>query len=170
MREQLQAEHVNRWDPTPDEVGDGHLTGWFLFESSNMPSHNWMGVEDFRAAVPVARFGNARFYHGTFFLPLVAGGVLGQEGFHEEHLPHPDMARAENYMKRGLALNPQMWPAAIELGNFALKRHQRDEAIAQYQRVFGSKFLTDDIRHEVQHQIDQVRAGSDKPMRNPALE
>jgi tetratricopeptide (TPR) repeat protein len=171
LREQLDAGGIHEWDPTPDQVGDGHITGWLIYRASSLPVNNWHNVELLRNIAPTARRGNAFFYHGTFFLPKIAAGTLNWNAFRLLEEKGGDRKLAESYFQRVVKLNPEAVPAWIELANFALERNQREQSLDLYQQAFVNEKHNPDVRADIARQIDLVKANpTAPPMRNPSKE
>jgi hypothetical protein len=79
LRQQMKAEKLKEWQPTPEQVGDGYVTGWLLIGAQGLPVHDWYGMPALREAQPVERRGNVLIYHGRFYLPKYASRVMSNE-------------------------------------------------------------------------------------------
>jgi tetratricopeptide (TPR) repeat protein len=172
-REQMRANNVRDWEPAPDQVAGGYLSGWFIFQSDSMPALNWRHIEVFRDITPTARFGNAFLYHGRFYLPYMAGGILNHQGLRLLQEKGGDKVKAEQYLKRGVQLDPEATSAFIELGNFALLRKDKPEAIRLYNAAIKAEIRSEGVRQAIRDHIAQVEShpvGEIPPMRRPNLE
>jgi tetratricopeptide (TPR) repeat protein len=173
FKQQLDANGIHDWDPTPDQVGDGHITGWMLVRAPSLPVNNWHGAEILRNLTPTDRRGDLLIYHGTFYLPQLAAGTLTWNAFRLLEEKGGDPKLAESYFQRAVKLNPEIVPAWIELGNFALRRHQRDQALNLYQQALLNETHSPDVRADIAKQIALVKNSTSKeipPMRSPAEE
>lgn len=81
---------------------------------------------------------------------------------------------AEQHLSKAIALDPDSAAAAIELGNFALQRHQTEQALHWYELARKDVAAEDtDLLPDIERQIQSVRAdtsGTAVPMRNPMKE
>jgi hypothetical protein len=173
LKEHMMAEGVHDWDPTPDQVGDGHITGWMVWRASSLPVNNWHEVESMRDIAPTARFGNVFLYHGTFYLPAVAAGTLNWNAARLMEEKGGDRKLAERYLMRVVQLDPEAVSAWVELGNFALERHEKQAALEDYARALNNEKHDPDVRADIERQIAVVKASTSPdiaPMRNPNKE
>ncbi|AFL89862.1 hypothetical protein Terro_3648 [Terriglobus roseus DSM 18391] len=173
VREQMKAQGIHEWEPTPEQVADGYVTGWFVNRAPWLPEQNWKHIEIFRNVTPTARVGNVFFYKGRFYLPFVAGGVINRQAFRLLQEKDGDRARAEAYFKRGVQLDTEATGAFIELGNFALLRKDKDGALAQYRAAVNAEKESETVRQAIRDHIRTVEAhsiGEVAPMRRPNME
>ncbi|SEC22698.1 tetratricopeptide repeat protein [Terriglobus roseus] len=173
VREQLKAQGVREWEPTPEQVADGYVTGWFVSRAPWLPAQNWKHIEIFRNVTPVARVGNVFFYKGRFYLPFMAGGVINRQAFRLLQEKDGDRAKAEAYFKRGVQLDPEATGAFIELGNFALLRKDKSGALTHYRAAVNAEKDSETVRQAIRDYIKTVEAhpvGEVPPMRRPSLE
>jgi Dolichyl-phosphate-mannose-protein mannosyltransferase len=173
LHEQLQAGGVKQWEPQPEEIGNGEFKGWLCLRAPGMALRDWHEMPTMRNVQPTARFGNLLLYHGDFQLPRLAAGILS---FRALHLMEPgtDQKLIEQYLQRSIALDPEYAPAAIELGNFALRRGESNQALHWYELARKDAADEPDVLTDVQQQIQKVKsapAGTLVPvLRNPAKE
>ena len=173
LREQLEANGVHAWEPAPEQVADGYLTGWFVFSAPILPLRNWKHIEVFRNLTPAARIGNAAIYRGRFYLPFVAGSILNGQAMRLLQLKNGDRAKAEQYLKRGVQLDPEATGAFIELGNLALLRKDKPEALRLYRAAVIAEQDSEGVRQAIREHIALVEAkpvGEVAPMRRPNQE
>ncbi len=174
MREELQANGIKRREPKPDEVANGYISGWQIVEGPGLPVKNWKGVEALRDIQPTARFGNAFLYHGTFYMPIVAAGILQGEAMHQLHLKNGDRTLAEDYMHRAVKMAPDDASTSWrELGNFALGRRDNAEALRCYRLAIHAEKDDASVRNLIQQQINLVErspAGTVPAMPDPYRE
>jgi hypothetical protein len=126
-----------------------------------------------RSVQPTARFGNLLLYHGNLPLPRVAASILRFRALHTMDQAGTDQKLIEQYLLRSIALDPDSAPAAIELGNFALGRHETEKALQWYALAEKDAAQQPDILLDVERQIERVKAGppgSVSALRNPAKE
>jgi 4-amino-4-deoxy-L-arabinose transferase-like glycosyltransferase len=173
FEQQLKAEGVTRWDPRPEEVSSGNVTGWVCVGGPKLAERNWDGMPALRNVQPAARFGNLLIYHGTFYLPKFAAGTLTRRAIRMIYVEHGDKKLAEQYLLTAIALNPKSTSVAVELGNLSLQRKDRDKALEWYQLAWNDADSSPDVRGDIARQIDLVKTASLeklKSMRNPNQE
>jgi tetratricopeptide (TPR) repeat protein len=122
---------------------------------------------------PTDRIGNVFVYHGRFYLPRYAAGVLRRRADRLLEEKNSDKVLAEKYYLRAAELNPESTSSLVELGNFAAERGERERALNWYERAWKSSDDDRVIQTDIQRQIDLVKAsapGKIAPMRNPSLE
>lgn len=170
MREQLLAEHVPEWKPTPEEVKDGYISGWFIFEAPNMPLENWRHIEVFRTLTPTARIGNAALFHGRFYLPYGCGGILIRQAMLELDKPNGDRKKTELYLRRGVAMNDESTDAFVELSNFALEHQDKAERLKMLHAALKAEIQSEEVRQVIREKITAVEKGDATPMRRVRLE
>ncbi len=174
MREHLKSVGIERWEPKPEEVADGHLNAWFIFDAPGLPTKNWEHIEPLRDATPVARLGNVFIYHGSFYMPIVAAGIIEHEALLQINLKDGDCVLAERYFQSAAQLAPDDASSSWrELGNFAVLRGENDEALRYYRLAIHAEKDSPMIRGLLQHQIDlveQSHGGKVAPMRDPKAE
>ena len=173
MREQLAADGVKPWEPAPEQVADGYLSGWFVFRAAYLPAQHWKHIEVLRAATPAARVGDAVIYRGRFYLPFAAGSILIHQGIRLLDEKGGDRVKAERYLARGVQLDPEATGAFIELGNLALLRKDKPEALRLYRAAVKAEQDSEGVRQAIRDQIatvDAHAAGDAAPMRRPNQE
>ena len=174
LHEQLQAGGVKSWEPQPKDIGNGEFDGWIGVRAPTLSLRNWHDMPSMRNVQPAARFGNLLIYHGNFQLPRLAAAILRFRALHTMDQVGTDQAMIEQYLQRSIALDPDSAPAAIELGNFALRRRENQQALRWYELAQKDAATEPDILADVQQQIQRVKsapAGTLVPtLRNPAKE
>jgi hypothetical protein len=158
MREQLLAEHVPEWKPTPEEVKDGYISGWFIFEAPSMPLDNWRHIEVFRTLTPTARIGNA------------ALDILIRQAMLEIDKPNGDREKAELYLRRGVTMNDESTDAFVELSNFALEHNDKAERLKMLHAALKAEIQSEEVRQVIREKIAAVEKGDATPMRRVRLE
>jgi hypothetical protein len=173
LHEQLQSAGVKPWEPKPEEIGNGDLNGWLCVRASQIALRDWHDMPAMRNVEPTARFGNLLLYHGDFPLPRVAASILRFRALHTMDEAGADQKLMEQYLLRSIALDPDSAPAAIELGNFALRRGEKQKALDWYGLAQKDSAQQPDILMDVERQIQMVSnapPGTVPPLRNPAKE
>lgn len=173
LKQHLKAEGIHPWEPLPEQVGDGHITGWMVVRGSSMPVDHWKHVEAMQKAVPVARFGDAFIYHNTFYLPTVASGILTRNAMRLLEIKGGDRKLAERYLQRAVELDAESSGSWIELANFALERHERDKALKLFESALANEKDDEDVRVDIRKQIALIKSnptGEIPAMRNPNKE
>lgn len=171
MLEQREAEHIPLFEPRPDDVKDGYLDGWFITNLPQMPEENWKHVEIFKTLTPTARFGNAAVYHGRFYLPNLCGNILIGQSMRELYSKeNGDRVKAEQYLRRGVQMNPENPSAFVELANFALERKDKAEALQMLQSAVKAETNSEAMRSFYLKCIANVRAGDLRRIRRPNME
>ncbi len=124
------------------------------------------------SAAPVARFGNLFVYHGTFYLPGLVACDSYWAAVNKMYAPKPDLAEAERLFRQSLKLDPSPYFPYIDLGNLALARGARDEALREYQEALR-RAPNDVLAQPVKAQIERVAASPQSKvpeLRDPMLE
>jgi hypothetical protein len=151
----------------PERTGTIFCDAYFL-----APSLYW-DRPALRKATPVARFGNAFVFRGTFYVPGLAAASMYWRGIEKLYAEKPDEAAAEKAFLRSVELDPTAYFVHIQLGNLYLKRGDRERAQQAYSDALkfignGSQF-----RSQLEEQIQRVSAGnlaSMTPLRDPYME
>jgi hypothetical protein len=175
LREQLKAAGVKRWEPQPEEITNGDLNGWIAIRAPNVALRNWYAMSTLRNVEPTARFGNLLLYHGDFLLPRVTARILGFRAILMLDEAGSDKKLVEQYFLKAITLDPNSAIAAIELGNFALGRHETEQALHWYELARKDAAIDNpDVLVEVERQIQLVRSAPlgtpPPPLRNPGKE
>lgn len=144
----------------------------FVWPGDFAPSPYWDRAA-LREATPVARFGNAFVFRGTFYMPGHAASSMYWRGITKLYGEKPDEAAAEKAFLRSVELDPTAYFVHIQLGNIYLKRGDRDRAVQAYADAL--KFVGSDakIREELEQQIQRVSSGNlanVTPLRDPFME
>jgi hypothetical protein len=174
LHEQLQAGGVKPWEPQPQEIGNGDFNGWLCLRAPGMALRDWHEMPALRNVQPTARFGNLLLYHGDFHLPRLAAGILRFHALITMDQAGVDQKMIEQYLQRSIVLDSESAPAAIELGNFALRRGETHQALQWYELARKDAADEPDILTDVEQQIERVKSepiGTLVPvLRNPAKE
>ena len=173
FEEESKAAGLSRWEPKPEEVANGNITGWICARAPTLAERDWYAMPALRNVQPAARFGNLLIFHGTFYLPRVAAGALSRRAMRMIYVENGDRKLAEQYLASAISLDPKATSVAVELGNFSIGRKDRGKALEWYRLAWKDADTSPDLRTDIQRQIDLTSdAAPDqlKPMRNPSLE
>ena len=145
---------------------------FFVGRIALIPSPFW-DRPSFRAATPIARFGNLFVYQGTFSLPGDVGAFYYFDGIEKLYADKPDVAAAEKDLQQSVEIDPTAYFAHIELANLLLKRGARAEALHQYMQALQYAPADPQIRQPIEAQIARFTTQPPReipPLRNPFLE
>ena len=173
LREQLTAAGVKQWEPQPEEISNGDLNGWLALRAPNVALRNWYAMPTMRNVEPAARFGNLLLYHGDYLLPRVTARMVRFRALHMLDEAGSDKKLVEQYLLKAIALDPDSAIAAIELGNFALGRHETEQALRWYELARKDAAAENpDVLAAVEQQIQVVKStpSGAPPLRNPVKE
>jgi hypothetical protein len=144
---------------------------FFVGRIALIPSPFW-DRPAFRAATPVARFGNLFVYQGTFSIPADVGAYYYFDGIEKLYADKPDVVAAEKQLQLSVDADPSPFFAHIELANLKLRRGARAEALQEYSRALQYAPADPQIREPIEAQIQKVKdsAGDIPALRNPFME
>jgi tetratricopeptide (TPR) repeat protein len=163
------------WNSKEGEAGDASdtVSGTFLLSASFLAPYPWYDYAAFRAATPVARFGNLLVFRGTFNIPWMRARNLYYRALKAIDSPADDTASAERFLAEAVERYPQGYAAALELGNLLARRGARAEAIRAYEIAHSNAPPDDGVRALLERQIARVAAEppeSVPPLRDPWVE
>ena len=164
---------MKQWQPQPEEISNGDLNGWLALRAPNVALRNWYAMPTMRNVEPTARFGNLLLYHGDFLLPRVTAGIVRFRAIHMLDESGSDKKLVEQYLLKAIALDPNSAIAAIELGNFALGRHETEQALHWYELARKDAAAENpDVLAAVEREIQVVKSAPSgaPPLRNPVKE
>jgi tetratricopeptide (TPR) repeat protein len=125
------------------------------------------------STAPAARFGNLFVYRGTFYLP----GLLASDSYwaaiNKMYAPKPDLAEAERLFRQSVQLDPAAYFVYIDLGNLALGRGAREEALSQYQEALHrapNKILSRPVEEQIQRFSGTTATSQIPSLRDPNIE
>jgi hypothetical protein len=152
------------------------MSGTFIigaFELSQ--SLFWDVGKNFREATPVARIGNLFVYSGTFPAshPAQARALYFQAMRSKLYTDKPDVAGGIKMLSQSVALDPQAFFVALELGNQYVKVGDREGALRAYRIAKENAPASDSISELLARQIERVQAeplAQIQSLRNPGLE
>ena len=127
----------------------------------------------FRDATPIARFGNLFVFRGSFKFPEFRNLQLTMRARNKIYTAEPDIEGAIKLLSEAVAINPQNFSNAIELGNQYLKLGNREQALRAYRLAKEnapaeneiSELLTRQIKRVTTEPLEQI-----SPLRNPRIE
>jgi len=133
----------------------------------------WWNTNSLRAASPVARFGNVFVYRGTFDMSGSAARNLYFAALSKEYVGKPDLKAAEELLGESVQADPSAFFAYIELGNLALKRGAREDALRAYANALSRAPEERSVRQPIEEQLHRVSTeglNGVSILRNPSLE
>ena len=133
----------------------------------------WWDTAALRDATPVARFGNVFVLHGHFHVPGLAAGAVYWEAAKKLYAEKPDYTVAEELFRKSATLDPAAYFVFIDVGNLALRRGVREEALQAYSSALQHAPNEPLIQNPIREQIEKLRRSPDgkiPPLRNPYME
>lgn len=165
---------VHSYGSTEDAANTStDFTGTFIVSTIDIALTRRDDYAVLRNAKPVARFGNMLVYRGTFHLPEWRAWCLYMQGLNALYANTPDYAEAERLFEKVLELRPMMVGSAVDLGNLAAKRGDRQTALRGYRIARDYTSLEDGTRARLEQQIAQLATSDPRslaPVRNPWME
>ncbi len=162
-------------DPKRDEerAANPLTTGTIFAGRWSLSEKPYWDVPVLRAATPAARFGNLFVYHGTFYLPGMAASDRYYNGLVKLYADKPDPVEAERLFRQSAELDPNAFFVHIEIGNLALARGSREEALAAYRAALehcpvkhpNHAAIEEQIRRFSTEPLSQI-----SPLRDPNVE
>jgi tetratricopeptide (TPR) repeat protein len=157
-----------------DDLSDSDMISGTVFISAKAlslePIYDYAAL---RQAQPVARFGNLLIFHGTFHLPWLRATNRLARALEILSSEQKDVAAAERLLTESIALYPQDYRVALELGNLLAARGARQEAIRAYELARSNAPRGDKMVDLLTRQIDQITIEPSEqvpPLRNAWLE
>jgi tetratricopeptide (TPR) repeat protein len=127
----------------------------------------------FRDATPIARFGNLFIFRGTFKFPEFRNTSLAVRARNKIYTAEPDIEGAIKLLTEAVAVNPQNFSNAVELGNQHLKLRNREEALRAYRSARENAPTDSEISKLLARQIERLSTEpleQISPLRNPRVE
>ncbi len=127
----------------------------------------------FQDATPIARFGNLLVFRGTFKFPEFRNISLSMRARNKIYTAEPDIEGAIKLLNEAVAVNPQNFSNAVELGNQYLKVGNREEALRVYRIAKENAPANSEISELLTRQIERVATEpleQISPLRNPKVE
>lgn len=168
-RRGIRVRSLNVQGNDPSDV----VTGTFFIGAQELAPSQLYDKAAFRRAEPIERTGNLLIFRGTFSLPWLRARTLYLRAKQALYSEANDAATAEHLLTEVVALYPQDYSAAIELGNLLAKRGARNEAIRAYQIAKSHAPSGDKIILLLTRQIELITANPSEsvpPVRNPKAE
>jgi hypothetical protein len=162
-------------DPKRDEVrlNSPTLSGTFIMSTWTLSKRLWWDSPQLRAATPVARFGNAIVFRGTFALPGEQAPTKYFLADLKLYAEKPDLEAAERLLRQSAAIDPTAFFVNIELGNVCLKRGLREDALRAYTSALAKAPNDSALRRSIEEQMRRVTTQPLEQipaLRNPQLE
>jgi tetratricopeptide (TPR) repeat protein len=149
------------------------VSGTYIIGAKLLAHKLWWDEPAFRAATPVARFGNLFVFRGTFNAPEIKARSLYYDAIDEVYTAKPDTEKAIELLSQSVTIDPKAFFVALELGNQYLKVGKREEALRAYKIAQDNAPMSDEISKLLAHQIERVTTESLEqisPLRNPEVE
>ena len=147
--------------------------GVVIIDGKFMDRRLWWNIDSVRAAQPVARFGNVFVYRGAFDVSGSAARNLYFTGIRKEYSREPDLKAAEELLNESVQADPSAFFVYTELGNLALRRGAREEALRAYTNALNHAPEERSVRQPIEQQLRRVSTedlSGISPLRNPQLE
>jgi tetratricopeptide (TPR) repeat protein len=157
QRRRVRVRAAGTWGEEANYVpppGTRDATGVFFVSAAGMMRNPDLAI--FSQIPPTDRIGNLLIYRGTFHVPWLWQNSLTARAIRILHLPDPNWDRAEAYLRQALDLNPNHFPALLQLGNVMLRRSRRAEAIEFYERARRQVALGTPVQGILTRQIDRL--------------
>lgn len=148
-------------------------SGTIMIDSRFISRRLWWDMPSLREAVPAARFGNLLVFRGTFSLPTQSAAGLYFAARAKIFDANPDYAAAERLLRQTVSLDPNVFFADIEIGNLALKRGSREDALRAYSVALEHAPNDRVLRQSIQDQINRVSSeplDHIRDLRDPGME
>jgi len=162
-----------------DRKRDGPLaelperSGTILIDAGQLvPSPYWDRAA-LREATPVARFGTAFVFRGTFYMPGHAASSMYWRGIEKLYGEKPDEAAAEKAFRKSVELDPRAYFVHIQLANLYLKHGSREECVRAYTEALKYAPENKGLRVTLSKQIERAMhedLAAVQPLRDPAME
>ena len=172
-KEERERRNIKTLSWEDEEPDSDIITGTIFINAANLAPRRIYDYAPFREVQPIARFGNLLVFRGEFHLLWLRAGKRLWRAMNLIYAQNPDAATAERLLTESVALYPQAYPAAIELGNLLIRRGERGEAIRAYQIAKANAPAGDEIIERLARQIDRARTEPPavvSPLRDPWLE
>jgi tetratricopeptide (TPR) repeat protein len=153
-------------------MSDSTVTGTIFIGARFLSKQPYWRLTALESAKPVARFGNLLIFQGSFDLPGFAAGNAYWAATLKEYSDKPDLVEAERLFRQSVQLDPSAFYVFIELGNLALARGSREEALIAYQSAL-QRAPTTNLAQPIAEQIRLVSLSplaQVRPLRNPSIE
>ena len=162
-----------------DEKRDGPLvelperSGTILIDAGQVVPSPYWDRPALRQAPPVARFGTAFVFRGTFYMPGHAASSMYWRGIEKLYGEKPDEAAAEKAFRKSVQLDPTAYFVHIQLANLYLKHGSREECVRAYAEALKYAPENKALRAALSKQIERAThedLAAVQPLRDPAME
>ncbi|MEY4581776.1 MAG: hypothetical protein RL701_6479, partial [Pseudomonadota bacterium] len=126
-----------------------------------------------REAEPIARMGNLMVFRGEYKLPWLPADRRRVQAWNALATEPPDTKRAEQLFAEVVALYPEDYGSALELGNLRMERGDQHAALAAYSHALAQLSASDSLRDTLSKRVAALRESDGlalRPIRNPWLE
>jgi hypothetical protein len=166
------------WLGRDEKRDEAHLSSP-IFSGTALIDARFLGKKPFwdssslRDSAPSARFGNLMVFRGTCACGAVLAPSLYADAISNIYARKPDLEGGERLLQQSVGLDPSAFFVFIELGNVALKRGSRENALQAYSGALQHAPNDPELRRSIEEQIKRVSSEPlDKipELRNPFLE
>ena len=130
--------------------------GFVIVDGKFLDPRLWWNTDSLRAEQPVARFGTVFVYRGTFDMAGSAARNLYFTGIAKEYAREPDLKAAEELLNESVQADPSAFFVYIELGNLALRRGAREQAMRAYTNALNHAPDDRSARQPIEQQLRKV--------------
>jgi tetratricopeptide (TPR) repeat protein len=167
-------DYIGREGRSDEHIYDSpNFTGTIIVEARQLGPRVFGDMASLRSAIPVARFGNAVVFRGTFDVGAILGADRYWEGIRSLYSDKPDPVTAEKYFRRSVELDPSCFWVFIILGNIYVGQGDHDKALRAYQDARDHSPAGTVFRREIDEQLHQMATlpvNQVRPLRDPDAE
>lgn len=169
---ELTAYGIEVSDPADDPVDSELLAGTVFVNTRLLSKRPRYDYEAFRAAKPVARFGNVLVMQGTFHIPWLRADRRLMQVYDALAPDSRDTARAEQLLSEVIEIYPEDFQSAFELANLRVERGAWELALAAYSHSLQYAPRENPLVPALEDQIAALKLdpAKVKPLRDPWLE
>jgi hypothetical protein len=150
------------------------LTGTLIVEAIVLTPDEFFGLESLQKIEPSERFGNLLIFRGSFNLPIAHANRFYWRAWIVCTIPNVVLRRRSFCSNARPDLNPNFYPAWIELGNLHAQRAERDDAVHAFENALQHAPQVPTFRKILADQISILRTAPDittiHPIRDPFTE
>jgi hypothetical protein len=178
IEEELRARGVHtvaeKWDSGELPDDNSTLNGTLIVEDILLTPVIHHGLAPMRKIEPSERFGNLLIYRGSFDLPGYHASRLYYRALDTLDAPTGGPVKALAQFQQSAELNPNLYPAWIEIGNIQSQLGAREQAIHAFEQALANAPQIPAMLTTLTDQLHQLRTASDsksvRPLRDPFAE
>jgi tetratricopeptide (TPR) repeat protein len=150
------------------------FTGTLIVQARFLGPTLFLDWSALRTAKPIARFGDALVFRGSYNIAPILAGDRDYRARVELFSDKPDLAKAEHLFRQAVDFDPSSFSSFIELGNIYLSRGSRQQASEAFTAArdhcpAGSVFCRD-LEDQVRLLNSSVPLSQIPHLRDPTLE